>query len=461
MIYMSKRKKIIIAIVVLASAGLLWKFFRPAPDPAVGEDKEVRTAIARIWPLKVVVDATGRVVPEREVEIKCKASGEIVKLPVEVSQEVKQGDLLVQLDPVDEERAVKRGKASVTGARAKVSQARLNLAIAERDYVSEQARAQSSEQAASAKAKEAEAKLTRMNQLFDKKMASVEELDVAKSVNAAAQAEWQSAVARVNDLESKKALVGSRLQEITMAESEAEADQLTLSDAEQRLADTTILAPIDGVVASRNVQVGQIIASGINNVGGGTAVLTLADLTRIYVLVSVDESDIGRVAAGQPAKITVDAFPEEVFKGEVVLVATKGVNTSNVVTFEVKVEVSGDNRALLKPEMTANVSIVTKDKLDSLLVPVTALERKKGLSWLTVLDKDGSTTNRRLVTIGDSNSEFVEILKGVEVGEKVVLSPENGQSRWQSDKKEDSTKKASSSKDDMRKMRLMGGGRGK
>lgn len=245
-----------------------------------------------------------------------------------------------------------------------------------------------------------------------------------------------------------------------MAEATAEGDQLSLSDSEQRLADTTILAPIDGVVSSRNVQVGQIIASGINNVGGGTAVLTLADLTRIYVLVSVDESDIGRVATGQPAKITVDAYPEEVFKGEVVLVATKGVNVSNVVTFEVKVEISGDNRALLKPEMTANVSIVTKNKLDSLLVPVTALERKRGLSWLTVLGKDGSS-NRRLVTIGDSNSDFVEILKGVEVGEKVVLSPENGQSRWRSDKNDDSAKKSTSARDDMRKMRLMGGSRSK
>lgn len=457
---MSKTKKIIISLVVIVVVGLVWELLTPVPDPDEQQDREVRTAIARIWPLKVVVDATGRVVPEREVEIKCKASGEIIKLPVEVSQEVKQGDLLVQLDPVDEERAVKRGKAAVTGSRAKAAQARINLAIAERDFVSEQTRAQSGEKAAAAKFNETEAKLARLKQLFEKKMASVEELDVAKSTNAVALADWQSAIARVHDLESKKAVVGSRRQEITMAEAEAEVDQLTLSDAEQRLADTTILAPIDGIVASRNVQVGQIIASGINNVGGGTAVLTIADLTRIYVLVSVDESDIGRVASGQPARITVDAYPDQVFKGEVVLVATKGVNTSNVVTFEVKVEVSGDNRTLLKPEMTANVSIVTKNKLDSLLVPVTALERKKGLSWLTVLAKDGSS-NRRLVTIGDSNSEFVEILKGVEVGEKVVLAPENGQSRWRSDKKDDSTKKTSSTRDDMRKMRLMGGSRNK
>lgn len=458
-----KNKSIIITLVLLVGAILLGKILWPAaPDSEETGTAPVRTAIARIWPLKVVVEATGRVVPEREVEIKCKASGEIIKLPVEVSQEVRQGDLLVQLDPLNEERAVKRGKATLVAARAKVAQTRLNLSMAERDFISEQSRAKSGLDAAKAKAKEAEAMLTRISALVDKKMASQQELEAAKSASAAAQADLQGAQARIQDLESKKELIGARRQEVSMAEAEAEIDQLTLSDAEQRLADTKVLSPIDGVVASREVQIGQIIASGINNVGGGTTMMTIADLTHIYVLVSVDESDIGRVAAGQPARVTVDSHPDEVFKGEVVLVATKGVNTSNVVTFEVKVEVTGDNRALLKPEMTANVSIVTKDKLDSLLVPVTALERKKGLSWLTILKKD-DTTDRRLVTIGDSNSEFVEILKGVEVGEIVLLAPEGGQSRWQSDKKEreDQAKKGSAVREDRMKMRLMGGGKGK
>ena len=456
------KKKIIIAVILLAVVGLLWKFLRATPDPQETEKTAMRTAIARIWPLKVVVEATGRVVPEREVEIKCKASGEVIKLPVEVSQPVKQGDLLVQLDPVNEDRAVKRQKAALSMSRAKVAQARLNLSIAERDYTSEQTRARSAEKSSEAAAQASAAKLARVSSLLEKKLASQEELEVARSTNAAAQADWQSAQARVLDLESKKAGIESRRQEISMAEAQAESDQLSLSDAEQRLADTTVLSPIDGVVASKNVQIGQIIASGINNVGGGTTVLTIADLSRIYVLVSVDESDIGQVAAGQPARITVDAYPEEIFKGEVVLVATKGGTVSNVVTFEVKVEVSGDNRALLKPEMTANVSIVTKDKLDSLLVPVTALERKRGQSWLTILEKDGNT-NRRLVTIGDSNSEFVEILKGVEVGETVVLAPEGGQSRWQSDKKEkdETPQKGGSAREDRMKIRMMGGSRGK
>lgn len=457
---MSKNRKLIIASSLLVTIILLWKILSPSPNPKQTEAAVVRTAVARIWPLKVVVDATGRVVPEREVEIKCKASGEITQLPVEVSQSVQQGDLLVQLNPIDEERAVKREKAALAVSRAKVAQSRLNLSIAERDYTSEQTRAVAAEKSAHAKALEAEAKLKRISTLLEKKMASVEELDEAKSATALASADWQSALARVQDIASKKALIEARQQDITMAEAQAESDGLTLSDAEQRLADTTVVAPIAGVVASRNVQIGQIIASGINNVGGGTAVLTIADLTRLYVLVSVDESDIGKVATGQPAKITVDAYPDEVFKGEVVLVATKGLTTSNVVTFEVKVEVSGDNRNLLKPEMTANVGIVTKDKLDSLLVPVTALERKKGQSWLTIQAKDGAT-NRRLVTIGDSNSEFVEIMQGVEVGELVVLGPEGGQSRWQAEKKDDPAKKGPSARDDRKKMNLMGGGHGK
>jgi len=457
------KRKILLPLALLVAAFITWQLVKPSPTSKLAEETSTRTAIARIWPLKVVVDATGRVVPEREVEIKCKASGEVTKLPVEISQTVKEGELLLQLDPVDEERAVKRGKAALSMARAKVAQARLNLTIAERDYTSEQTRAISAEKSAHAKALEAEAKEGRIATLLEKKMASIEELEGMKSANAAAQADWQSASARVNDIASKKAEIEARQQDITMAEAQAETEALSLSDAEQRLSDTTVTAPLDGVISSRNVQIGQIIASGINNVGGGTTVLTLADLTRLYVLVSVDESDIGRVAAGQAAKITVDAYPDEVFSGEVVLVATKGVTTSNVVTFEVKVEVTGDNRTLLKPEMTANVSIVTKNKLDSLLVPVTALERKKGQSWITVLMKDG-TSNRRMVTIGDSNGEFVEIIKGVEIGEVVLLAPEGGQSRWQSDKaekKDSNAKKPPTARDDRMRINMMGGGHGK
>ncbi|MDA8160903.1 MAG: efflux RND transporter periplasmic adaptor subunit [Desulfobacteraceae bacterium] len=429
---MNKRIAVVILIILIV-LGLLWKIFKNDASVKKVEAPPEKTAIARIWPFKMLVDATGRVTPEREVAIKCKASGEVVKVPVEMSQAVKKGDLLAQLDPGQEERGVGRAQAELTAARAQAAQARLNLTVAERDLVSEGERAKSAEQAAQAKASEEQAKEGRAEALFAKKMISQEELEAAKSANAAAQAGLKDAQARVRDVGSKKDRVEARRQEVSEATAQVEATRLRLADAEERLADTKILSPLDGVVASCNVQAGQIISSGIDTVGGGTTIMTVDDLSRTYVLVAVDESDIGKVAPGQPAKIRVDAYPDQVFNGEVALVGNRGINNSSMITFEVKVEVKDDKRDLLKPEMTANVSIVTKDKLDSLLVPVSALERRKGLSWVTVKKKDGSTS-RRLVVIGDSNSEFVEILKGLEVGERVVLTPEGGLSRWQADR---------------------------
>ena len=217
-----------------------------------------------------------------------------------------------------------------------------------------------------------------------------------------------------------------------------------------------MLAPLDGVVAEQNVQVGQIIASGINNVGGGTTVMKLADLSHIYVLVSVDESDIGRIEVGQQAQITVDAHPNAVFPGQVVRVAIKGTIESNVVTFEVKVEVSGLNQQLLKPEMTANVEIVAVEKDGVLLVPVAALERRRHENFVTVRKEDG-TTQQRAVQTGASDGEFMEITSGLAEGEEVLIPDEIAQGRWQSDK----NKKGENVRNDVRRMRMMGGGRGR
>src|SRR5439155_4332181 len=114
-----------------------------------------------------------------------------------------------------------------------------------------------------------------------------------------------------------------------------DSDKVALANARQQRDYTTVTAPMDGVVSALNVQIGVIIASGITNVAGGTTIMTLSDLSHVFVLASVDESDIGTIVVDQPAIITVDAYPGRQFKGKVVRIATKGVNVTNVVTFEV------------------------------------------------------------------------------------------------------------------------------
>jgi HlyD family secretion protein len=183
-------------------------------------------------------------------------------------------------------------------------------------------------------------------------------------------------------------------------------------------------------VSARTVQIGQIIASGINNVGGGTAMLTISDLSHIFVLASVDESDIGGVELDQKVLITADAFPGKRFFGKVVRIAAKGVNVSNVVTFEVRVEVMSDDKALLKPEMTANVEIVVAEKEDVLTLPTRAVVRKAGKTFVALKQADGSIKEDVPVTIGLSSGNDVEVQDGVQENDSVVFKKNDSDSRW-------------------------------
>ncbi|MFH2064841.1 MAG: efflux RND transporter periplasmic adaptor subunit [Pseudomonadota bacterium] len=448
----------IVLLILLISAGIAWGVFFSGkgdnPEPDAGDGKEI--IMAQKGDILVVVEATGRVIPNQEVEIKCKASGEITSLPIDVSDTVQKGDLLLQLNPEDEERSVRRAEVALAVSQARRKQANLNLNIAERNLVTEEARTRAALVSAEAKLQEARFKRERVEQLLDKKMASPEERDVARTVYAQAEAEHETAKARMEDLKTAAIQIETKREEVKIAEADVETDKINLSDAAQRLEDTTLVAPIDGIVAVNNVQVGQIIASGINNVGGGTTVMTLVDLSRIFILVSVDESDIGQVRIGQIVDITVDAHPGIQFPGSVDRVATKGAVTSNVVTFEVKVEVKGQDRNLLKPEMTANVEIMAVEKNGVLLVPLKAIERKRNEQFVTVRKADG-TDERKLVTTGVTDGVSVEILSGLQRGSQIAIPSKGAQSRWQVD----GDKNGDNARKNPRKMGLMGRGPGR
>ena len=179
------------------------------------------------------------------------------------------------------------------------------------------------------------------------------------------------------------------------------------------------------MVASLSVQKGSIVASGINNVSGGTTIMTLLDLSRVFVLATVDESDIGGVEVGQEARVGVDSYPGRTFAGKVVRVAVQGVNASNIVTFEVKVEVLDERKDLLKPQMTGNVTIVEASRPDALTVPVAAVSRQGPRSFVTMADG-----TRREVKLGLEGVERTEIADGLKEGDAVLVKSDEPESRW-------------------------------
>jgi HlyD family secretion protein len=427
-------KKAVKYLIILAIVGIaIWYLFLRgnSADAMKADDGKPKTAAAKRGNIRVTIETTGQVAANREIEIKCKASGEVINLPVDKSDPVKKGALLIELDPVNETRNVERAKVSLAVSQARFAQAQLNVAAAEETLNTSRTRAEAALASAVSASQDAQARFERTEQLLAKNMTSKEEYGGAKAAADQAAANVVSANANLLDIKTQELALQTKKQEIIIAAQNVKSDNLSLLDAEQRLADTTVLSPINAVVAECNVQEGQIIASGINNIGGGTTIMTLEDLDNIFVYASVDESDIGRIEPNQNASITVDAYPNMRFPGVVKRVAIKGITASNVVTFEVKIEVMGKNKHLLRPQMTANITITAADKDNALLVPAGALSRKKGGEWFVTVVKSDGTNEERKVVMGLTNGEMTEVLEGLKEGETVLIQKAGAQSQWQ------------------------------
>jgi HlyD family secretion protein len=428
---MKKSGIIILLLVALGVGGwFYWKHRKDAaPDPAAASITTGTVERGRIYQ---AVPTNGRVVSNLDVEIKCRASGQVVTLPFDVSQTVKQGDLLLQLDPSEQQRNVSQREVSLTIAKARLAQSRQNLVIAEQEVITSRDRAQANLTSVERRAQEALERAERRRQLLAQRLGSQEDYDAAQTVAITAASDLDQAKVALAEVKTMELALEVRREDVKLAEASLADAQIALDLANQLLGYTTVTAPIDGVVSSLTTQVGAIIASGVTNVGGGTTIMTISDLSRVFILAAVDESQIGDVALGQSVDITLDAYPGRSFKGEVVRIATKGVSVNNVVTFEVKIEVLGDNKSLLKPEMTGNVQIVAAQRDDVLTIPMAAVQRKDRQQVVTVVNADG-TTQEVPVKVGLSDGEKYEVLEGLQEGQTIQYRASEDMSRWRSE----------------------------
>lgn len=374
------------------------------------------------------VSTTGKVVSNLDVEIKSKASGQIISLPYDVSDIVTTGTLLCELDPVDEERNVAQREAQLKAARARLEQSMQQLQIAQSDVDTGTSAAVAELENARVKFTELQGRMERQADLYRKQLVSSEELDILRSELSAAERGLRNAEIRVTELQNLPRTVELRRQDIILNQTEVKRAEIEMENAQQRLIETKIYAPMEGVITSRPVQTGQIIASGISNVGGGTTLMTLSDVSRLFINANVDESDIGKIREDQTAVITADAFPGRRFTGRVVRVAAMGVTNSNVVTFEVKIEVDPSGIDLLRPEMTANVDIQADRRSDVLVLPNELIQFGRNGYFVTVDDGQSSGT-RREIEPGITDGLNTEIVSGLEEGEKVLM-PQTSASRW-------------------------------
>jgi HlyD family secretion protein len=412
------KKTLIYLLLGLLGVGALWAFIG-RETPKTPEKIPFKTTQVIQGDLVVKISATGVVEPNFQVEVKSKASGEVLKFKYEEGDRVKKGQLLLQLDKSDEIRSVARAKADLSSATAKLNKAKTALLSQETKYQTTLRSAQSQVQEAEANLKESEDKLKRQEDLFQKKFASQEALQAAQTafkVNQEnliqARSSVQAAKDTIHDIEVKK-------HEIDLARVEVQRAKIALAEAKERLDETEIFAPISGVLIEKLVEQGQIISSGISNVSGGTTLANLADLSRLFIIADVDETDIGTVQVNQLVKITADAYPGKAFTGKVERISPRGQVENSITIFKVKIEIMGEGKGILKPMMTANVDIISEELKSVLYLPIEAIRVEKNKKYAAVLVNN--EPKEVPVTTGVRNPIHIQILSGLEPDQKVLI----------------------------------------
>jgi HlyD family secretion protein len=367
-----KRTIFIAIIIILVGAAVYLVYPRESEQSGLANPLE-RTEKVKRGDLVVTISAVGTIEPMHAVEVKSKASGQIMDIRVDEGDRVKTGDLICVLDK--------------TTALNDYRQAEADLSVA--DVTLQQA----------------EKGLKRQKELFDNKLISEEDYD-----NALLQRE--------------------------LAYSQKVSGEAKLAQAKESLDDTVIKSPIAGIVLKRYVNAGQIIASGISNVSGGTPIVQVAVMDTVYVEVDVDETDIGKAAVGQKCTVEADAFPDEKFTGKVIKISPLGEVDQNITYFTVTTAVD-NSEGKLKAGMNATCEITAAAAYGVLLVPRDAVtdmqsgnqtERRPGGSG-----RSGAEPGKGVYVVGSegpklvpvetgiSNYEYTEIKSGLKEGDEIIV----------------------------------------
>jgi len=242
---------------------------------------------------------------------------------------------------------------------------------------------------------------------------------MSKSVVEDAEKNYQLALNK--QISTQRNLTVSRA-EIAKAEAQVAQAKASLENAEEDLRNSTITSPIEGLVLSRDVSVGDGVSSILILGSQATLIMTLGDISEVYVQGKVDESDIGKVYLGQPARIVVESFKDKKFEGKVTRISPFGKEKDNVTTFEVRVSIQNPGGEL-KAEMTANAEIILEEHKNVLQIPEGAiLYDKDKKASVEIPDPKGKEGKDKIaVNIGISNGAKTEVLSGLKEGDEVVL----------------------------------------
>ena len=390
-----------VALVLLMVAGAaLFSWKRLRTDEALALDQ---TRVITVEARDVIdsVTANGRVEPLARVAVMSRAGGIIEKLLVDEGDEVQAGQVLVELDREQlqaqhrqDEADLLAAQARLEAARARVTEAEVRLEDPEPDFLSRE--------------------VERLRELFDQGDVSVKERDDAERALANARFRVRLVQASLPSLRAS----------VTEAEAQVTAATASLERSATALRETTVLSPIDGVVLVRDKEVGDGVSSILAAGGNATQIMTLGDLSEMYIEARVDEVDLGRIHEGMPAVVTVDAFRGQTLEGRVRRIAPAGSLDSNgIVTIGVEVSVE-DPDHILRPDMTADAKLVIdrRDGVPSL--PQIAMRPGEGGKWFVdrvVGEGEGARVETVEVEPGLSDGLMTEIRSGLAPGDRILM----------------------------------------
>src|SRR5881396_2807886 len=367
-----KRLLSLLIVAALVGAGV-WAYLY---TQSIGNAPRYRLARVERGPLTAAVSATGNLNAVITVQVGSQVSGQIKELLVDFNSVVEKSQVIARIDPDIFGAKVTQAKADLDSAQATVlnQQAQIERARADVDNA-RAAHAEAKAQTAKAQVAVSDTKrdYDRKTELFTRQLIAKSDLDSSQAAYDSAVAQFDSARAHeqafASAIQSSTAQLRVTEAMLTSARAQVEQKHAALKQAQLDLDHTTIRAPVDGVVVSRQVDVGQTVAASLQ----APVLFTIAqDLTKMQVETSVDEADIGRIKLDDRATFTVDAFPGETFTGTVNQIRKAAQVVQNVVTYTVVVAVDNPSGRLL-PGMTANVKLVTAEKPSVLKVPNAAL----------------------------------------------------------------------------------------
>ena len=376
-------KKIILIVIVVVVVFLLL-FLAEKGCRKAGKNQPANTAVVERGNISKTVVATGKIEPVYKAEIKSKIGGLIKQFYVEEGDLVTLGQKLVEIIPG-------ATPVEMVQARTEVKAAAYDKLMAERQYL-------------------------RSKELYEQNLISSEEYDRIESKYNTAKARFYAAMAQLRVLEQ-----GSNVKALDEDIEINEEDRREIEkETREAIASMTIIAPISGIVLSRDTDKGSAVIP-ISSAYGGTVIMTIADVSEKHFRGDVDEADIGKVHLGLPARIYVEAYPDQPFKAELTHISPRGREKEEIVNFEIRATIN-DPEDKLRVGMSADAEIILEEHNNVLVIPEGAIIYEGGKTYVNLQDDSVPEGKRKIeITKGISDGFRTEVVSGLKEGQVVIL----------------------------------------